>query len=358
LIFFVLGTTAELIKLSPILSGLDSRRITYTMILTGQQGSDLNHSLNEFSFQGKIVNLVKRDQPLTSKFSALSWFIQCLSNVLWKNVIFDVEANLCKTKTLVVVHGDTLSTFIGAFLARRLRFPLAHVEAGLRSYDFFNPFPEELVRVFVSKFSAYNFAPTPIAIDNLSVAKGKNILTFGNTAVDAMSIYPPSDDLVNEASDYCVVLLHRTEFLSNSKVLKASVADISEVSSSLKVKLVVDSITRRYFLPFFKHNQNIQLIQKMGYREFQKLLHGASFIITDSGGLQEECAEIGKPCLVHRKATERGDGLGTNAVLSDWVAGEMLSFSKNFIAYSTPKTIRESSPTKIILQELESEGFI
>lgn len=358
MIFFVLGTTAELIKLAPILSELDSRGVTYTLVLTGQQGSDLDLALNEFLFQGRVIDLAKRDRPLTTKFSALSWFVKCQLLVLCRVVSFGVGDNLGKTKTLVVVHGDTLSTFIGACLAWRFRFPLAHIEAGLRSYDFFNPFPEELIRVFVSRLSAFNFAPTPIAIDNLKAVKGKNILTFGNTAVDAMNIYNPSHDLLGEPTEYCIVLLHRTEFLSNSKVLKASALDISEVSSLLKVKVIVDSITTKYFSSFFRDNHNIQLIQKMGYRNFQKLLHGASFVITDSGGLQEECAEIGKPCLVHRKATERADGLGANARLSDWRAGEMLAFSKNFTVFLTSPPIRKSSPTKVILQELENQGFI
>ena len=358
MVFFVLGTTAELIKLSPMLFKLDSRKITYTLILTGQQGSDLSRSLNEFAFRGEIVHIAKRDRPLTSKFSALSWFIKCLLTVLFKVVRFDVDAGLGKSRTLVVVHGDTLSTFIGTCLAWRFRFPLAHIEAGLRSYDFFNPFPEELIRVFVSKFSTYNFAPTPIAIENLNAVRGKNVLTFGNTAVDAMNIYPPSHNFLRDASEYCIVLLHRTEFLSNSKVLKTTISDISEIASNFKVKIVVDSITQGYFSPFFSDDHNIELIQKMGYQEFQELLHGASFVITDSGGLQEECAEIGKPCLIHRKATERADGLGANALLSDWLGGEILAFSKNFSSFLTSPTVRGSSPTEVILQELEAEGFI
>jgi UDP-N-acetylglucosamine 2-epimerase (non-hydrolysing) len=256
-----------------------------------------------------------------------------------------------------VVHGDTLSTLLGTLFALRMRGRLIHVEAGLRSNKVLHPFPEELVRRAVARFSAVNFAPSIDAVANLRRSPGKTILTRGNTAIDAMDLVQDSKNIFYE-QPYCLVLLHRTEFVRNSAVMVETLGELVKISKELTVVMVQDFASETLIRKYSSEIGSLVVIEKQSYVAFQNLLNGASFVITDSGGLQEECAILGKPCLVHRKATERIDGLGENAVLSLWKKGAVSDFSSKFKNYERDSRDSYISPTSIIIDELQSLNYL
>jgi UDP-N-acetylglucosamine 2-epimerase (non-hydrolysing) len=296
-----------------------------------------------------VKYLVYRDQPISSISEAAAWFlVSCVKIVFGSK---SPVTGTSKNKDFVIVHGDTLSTFLGLTLSIRFRKSLGHIEAGLRSHRIFHPFPEELVRRIVGRFSDLNFAPSDEAMLNLQDKRGVTIHTYGNTTLDAMALFDQSS-LRNPKDAFCLVLLHRTELVRNSKLMKETLDEIGMLSKKIPVVMVQDYVSEERMRNLVKHFPEIKIIGKQDFFSFQSLLRTSSFVITDSGGLQEECAAIGKPCLVHRVATERSDGIGVNALLSRCEKGQITDFFNIYRSFERPIEVKKSRPTSIIVDSL------
>jgi UDP-N-acetylglucosamine 2-epimerase (non-hydrolysing) len=273
-------------------------------------------------------------------FAIFTWF---LSNVLF------LRRSLPKN-TILVVHGDTLTTVVGAIFAKFLGRRAAHVEAGLRSGDWRNPFPEELDRVITGKLASIHYVPTEAAERNLK--NKKNILfTHGNTVIDSLTDAPRANGV--EGPKYAVCLLHRFELMSNSELILQSFLQIAK-HSQVPVRLFLDEFSRA---SLDKHltsdvTQVLKPEKKVPYFEFVQILNNAEFVITDSGGIQAECEQLGVPTLIHRKTTEQWAGFGENLVLSGLEPEKIGSFIDLYREFSRPSKKPSISPSQLIVEDL------
>jgi UDP-N-acetylglucosamine 2-epimerase (non-hydrolysing) len=266
---------------------------------------------------------------------------------------------------MMIVHGDTMTTLFGAVWARMLRLKVGHVEAGMRSFKLFSPFPEEIDRRVVGKLARVHFAPGKVPYENLKKAKG-DVLNIGhNTIYDSILLartMKPATTLENLPDRYGIVSLHRNELLANKKVFIQTLKTLAEYS-------------RRSPLVFLQHpvtiarakdlglesllSENMIYAPKLDYFSFINLLDGASYAVTDSGGLQEECTYLAKPCLVHRTVTEWKEGLESGIVkLSNFDDAVLRQFLDAPSKLTSDMVVPISSPTGMIVEYLRKHNYI
>jgi UDP-N-acetylglucosamine 2-epimerase (non-hydrolysing) len=268
------------------------------------------------------------------------------------------------TKSISIVHGDTLTTVVGSYLGRSLRLPLAHVEAGLRSGSWKSPFPEELDRRIATKIARIHFAPNKEAVANLEKerVKGEIIDTVFNTAKDAIEM---SEKFVSGAyselrlpEHYCLVLLHRTELLENKADLEAILMVLSKHARPNRPVVFTEHTTTRekieaYNLGHYLETPGMRGIPKQAYFDFMAIVKNADYIVTDGGGLQEDAFFFGIPTMVHRLTTERHEGLGSNADISRMDVEKVSAFLENHADKSEFANLQsKTSPSQIVVDWL------
>lgn len=257
--------------------------------------------------------------------------------------------------SVVIVHGDTMTTVLGTFIGRRLKVPVAHIEAGLRSGDWRHPFPEELDRRIVGRFAQIHYVPTEEAADNLA-GRPNVIQTFGNTAKDAVQDAAGGLDATIEP--YGLVLLHRFEFISNPALVNETLKTLDR-SSPLPLRLIVDAYSRDAIEQTIRDLglTKFTVMPKLEHGQFVAALRAASFVVTDSGGIQQEAAVFGIPTLVHRKVSESREGIGTSALLSGWDQDVLAGFLANSQDYRVVDVAAGVSPSDIIVEDLIARGL-
>lgn len=356
---FFIGTEAELIKLFPIMIEMNNQNIPYLVISSGQNNISKSRVLYEAN-QCKIdCTLSDESNIKKNAIGLLRWFINTFvkgKKIIKKSIQEDLEGSI------MIIHGDTVSTVMGALLGKSLKMKVAHIEAGLRSHNWFNPFPEEIDRVITSKFSDYSFAPGNIACDNLKTVKTKVVNTQYNTIVDSLKYSKKmecKDDKINTLLNqkYFVFVCHRQENLSNEHLVEKLVNKVIEKSKSIKCVLILHKITeitlkRLNLYGELLKNENIIMIPRVEYFDFMKLLSNSLFVITDGGSNQEELSYMGKPCLILRKYTERFDGIGENVILFNNDFDKIDSFFEEYESYNRKEIITELSPSKLIIDTL------
>lgn len=311
-VLVILGTRPEAIKLAPVI--LDLRRQTGLNVLvcnTEQQKELSNQTLGFFGLKADInLDVMKPNQTLAGVQSII---LQKLSDVFATHKI-----------DAVIVQGDTMSVFCGALAAFYNRVPVFHVEAGLRSYDLFEPFPEEALRQMTTRLAALHFAPTEANVNALlkeNIAPEKIVLT-GNTVIDALKCLSP-DVLKQSAQDLehkgvrlndklVLVTVHRRENHGErlAHILKA-VKHLSEAYPDHQFVLPVHpnpNVKSKVF-EALSGVRNIILTDPLAYPQLVCLMQNAKLVLTDSGGIQEEAPTFGAPVLVMRYETERGEGV-------------------------------------------------
>lgn len=361
---FLVATTADFIKILPIQKRLSALSTRTEIWSTGQQPQDL---LSATEATGTSIDLwIHRDPRhpnLTARLQVPGWIsgttLAALRNA--RSLRKRIRGGL--SKPAVIVHGDTMSAAWGIFLARLLKVDLIHVEAGLRSGRISDPFPEEMSRRLIGRYAKIHYAPTVSAASNLTRHGSRVVVTSGNTVIDSVRDATTAEGPTPEVSEYALVSLHRSELLSNSAELQKTVKELLQLSQEICLHVLLDSLTlaalERYSLiSYLTQHDNVQILEKMPHAEFLNEVRHAAFVITDSGGLQEECAYLGVPCLVHRRTTERNDGLGKNVVLSGWSQGAIVGFSKK--AQNLRKPIDEFGvrPSDVIVRDLIERGYV
>jgi UDP-N-acetylglucosamine 2-epimerase (non-hydrolysing) len=271
-----------------------------------------------------------------------------------------------------VVHGDTVTTVLGALMGRLHRTTVVHVEAGLRSFNWRHPFPEEIDRMIVSRLARYHFAPGQTPIDNLHKAevKGKIVDTKRNTVLDSLRYAraASTEGLDTHGADlskpYYVISIHRNELMSDEAALHGLLETIQKHAQTHDIQamfldhpITKERLTKLGYDNLLDH-ENIFRMPKLSYYRFIQLVSNAKYIITDSGGLQEEAAYLDIPCLVHRMATERQEGLGENVVLSLYDQKKVDQFLANPDKYHGQKAEDSIKPTQTIITTLRADGFI
>ena len=245
-----------------------------------------------------------------------------------KQTLFDITTNILnrirevletEKPDVVLVHGDTSTTFVTALACYYLQIPVGHVEAGLRTYNIYSPYPEEFNREAVGIISSYNFAPTEISKQNL-IREGKNpdtVYVTGNTVIDALKTTVREDYTHPElewAKDSRLIMLtaHRRENLGKPmhRMFRA-IRRIVEETSDVKViyPIHMNPVVRKAADDELKNNDRIRLIEPLDVLDFHNFMAHSYLILTDSGGIQEEAPSLGKPVLVMRDTTERPEGI-------------------------------------------------
>ncbi len=299
----VLGTRPEAIKLAPIIVKLfDSKLIRTRIVLTGQHKELVNDVVKLFGIKIDLnLGIMKKLQTLEEITSLI---LKGLTKE-FKNYPSD----------LIIVQGDTTSAFASALAALYEKIPIAHVEAGLRTNNLMNPFPEEANRRLISSIANLHYAPTNISKDNLiNSGISSGIEVTGNTVIDALmfmkdkssSSYLKDLNLLNKKFILCT--FHRRE--NWGKNLKSILYGISLILKENKgVNILVpmhpNSIVRNDIIQILSSCTNAFLVEPLRYDHFVEALKNCYFVLTDSGGLQEEAPAFGKPVLVVRDTTER-----------------------------------------------------
>lgn len=352
--YFFIGTTAELIKLFPVMKEFNDQGIDFKVIASGQNNIE-DSELLKIAGVKNIDIILHKGSIKQSATGLISWFWKTLNS--GKKKLKTELLNVDKKNSYIIVHGDTVSTVMGALIAKKFRLKLAHIEAGLRSYNYLNPFPEEIDRVVVSHYTNISFCPNQWSVNNLKKQKAIKVNTLQNTLVDSLgiatSIKCEDVNLKRLPKEYFVFVMHRQENLFNTKLVNFMIKKIKGAAKNKKCVFILHEPTKvtlqkLNLLKSLEENDNFILFPRLPYISFMKVLKNSNFIITDGGSNQEESYYFGKPCLILRKATERIEGLNENVILSDGIESEIEKFIFNPDAYRRDPIIPKVNPSKII----------
>ena len=307
-VMLVFGTRPEAIKMCPLVNELKKKKnqLETVVCVTGQHRQMLDQVLEVFDVVPSYdLTIMKENQTL---FDVTTNILERIKEVLEK-----------EKPDVVLVHGDTSTTFATALACYYLQIPVGHVEAGLRTYNIYSPYPEEFNRQAVSLISQYNFAPTELAKEIL-IKEGKNpenIYVTGNTAIDALKTTVREDYTHPElewAKDSKLIMLtaHRRENLGEPMYhMFRAIKRIVKERSDLKViyPIHMNPAVRKAAAEVFGDNERFHIIEPLDVLDFHNFLSRSHLILTDSGGIQEEAPSLGKPVLVMRDTTERPEGI-------------------------------------------------
>ncbi|GBG15669.1 UDP-N-acetylglucosamine 2-epimerase (non-hydrolysing) [Novimethylophilus kurashikiensis] len=354
MIHIVIGTKAQLIKMAPVMSALRNAGLSYRYISTGQHRETMEEILNNFGLKGPDITLYS-GPDITSIPKMLVWALR----ILWhtfkdRKRIFENDR-----KGIVLVHGDTFSTLLGALMGKAARLKVGHVESGLRSYNLFHPFPEEITRLLTFALADYYFCPGTWAIKNLERYKGVRIDMGANTLLDALEM--AKSKIANISVDipeepYAIATLHRFENVFSKPALERLVDIVGRIAESKKVVFILHKPTFNKLKEFnlydiLQSHPRVELRPRYDYFRFIKLIDSADFVISDGGSNQEECFYLGKPILLLRQATEREEGLDVNCVLSRYDYATIKDFTENFQRFQRPPFHPAISPSDRIALE-------
>jgi len=353
--YFFIGTVAELIKVFPIMMEFDKKNIDYMIIASGQNDITKSELLNFIKKRPEIILSNKKIHQ--SAVSLFLWFIKTtLKSISIIGKLTD------KKNSIMVVHGDTVSTVMGAFLAKFFGMKVAHIEAGLRSFNFLHPFPEEIDRVLVSHMADVHFCPNEWAMKNIKNGGGVKVNTENNTLIDSLAIaldQKIDSELIKSIKNnkYFIFILHRQENLMNRELVQNLTEKLSEITKETHCVFVLHEPTRKVLsdmdlLKDLEKNKKITLLSRLSYVEFMHVLSNSEYIITDGGSNQEESYFMGKPCLILRKKTERIEGLGHNVLLSNLDSDTISKFIVEYKSYLKPKVQSNISPSSVICNAL------
>lgn len=311
-VMLVFGTRPEAIKMCPLVNELKSRRDLKTIIcVTGQHRQMLDQVLETFNVEPNYDLSIMKD----------------------KQTLFDVTVNILtrikevletERPDIVLVHGDTSTTFVTALACFYLQIPVGHVEAGLRTYNIYSPYPEEFNRQAVGIVSQYNFAPTEMSQNNLlrEGKKAETIYVTGNTAIDALKTTVRADyshpDL-DWAADSRLIMLtaHRRENQGEPmhnmfRAIRRVMEEHPDVKAIYPIHM--NPVVRKAAEEELSGCDRIRIIEPLDVLDFHNFLARSYMILTDSGGIQEEAPSLGKPVLVMRDTTERPEGIAAGTL--------------------------------------------
>lgn len=311
-VMLVFGTRPEAIKMCPLVNELKSRKNIETIVcVTGQHRQMLDQVLQAFNVVPDYDLSIMKD----------------------KQTLFDITTNILnrikevlemERPDVVLVHGDTSTTFVTALACFYLQIPVGHVEAGLRTYNIYSPYPEEFNRQAVSIISKYNFAPTELSKENL-LREGKNPATIyvtGNTAIDALKTTVREDYVHPElewakGSRLIMITAHRRENLGEPmqnmfRAIRRVMDEHPDVKAIYPIHM--NPVVRETANSILGGEDRIHIIEPLEVLDFHNFLSRSHMILTDSGGIQEEAPSLGKPVLVMRDTTERPEGIAAGTL--------------------------------------------
>nr|WP_319801614.1 UDP-N-acetylglucosamine 2-epimerase (non-hydrolyzing) [Bhargavaea beijingensis] len=311
-VMVVFGTRPEAIKMCPLVKELKTRATLETIVcVTGQHREMLDQVLHAFDVQPDYdLSIMKAKQSLFD---------------VTINILEKMKAVLEEVKPdVVLVHGDTSTTFVTSLACFYLQIPVGHVEAGLRTYNIYSPYPEEFNRQAVGLVAKYHFAPTEASKENL-VKEGKkaeDIYVTGNTAIDALKTTVQEDyhhEQLEWASDSRLIMItaHRRENLGEPMrsmfyAIKRIIDEHPDIKAIYPIHM--NPVVREAANEILGDSDRVRIIEPLEVLDFHNFLAQSYMILTDSGGIQEEAPSLGKPVLVMRDTTERPEGIAAGTL--------------------------------------------
>lgn len=311
-VMLVFGTRPEAIKMCPLVNELKTRKNIETVVcVTGQHRQMLDQVLEAFGVEPDYDLSIMKD-----KQTLFDVTVNILERI--KSVLEEVRPDV------VLVHGDTSTTFVTALACFYLQIPVGHVEAGLRTYNIYSPYPEEFNRQAVGIIAKYNFAPTELSRRNL-LNEGKDestIYVTGNTAIDALKTtvkedYTHPELEWAEGSRLIVITAHRRENLGEPmhhmfRAIRRIIDEHPDVKAIYPIHM--NPVVRAAAEEELGGCERIKIIEPLEVLDFHNFLARSYLILTDSGGIQEEAPSLGKPVLVMRDTTERPEGIAAGTL--------------------------------------------
>ena len=354
MIHVVIGTKAQLIKMASILYYLQKQNIQYNYISTGQHKAKIDDILANFGLRQPDYAVCEADD-ITSIKKMMTWSV----TIIWRTIRKKKEIFRGDKEGIVLVHGDTLSTLLGAMMGRIAGLKVGHVESGLRSFDLFQPFPEEITRLMTFSLAHYYFCPDEKAIQNLKRYSGEKINTVANTLYDSLCLSNNFPGVLSQSEipsrKYSVVTLHRHENIYRQDALDRVLTLVEEISKTHFLLFILHKPTEKKIHQFdwyqrLLENPNIEIRERYDYFGFIQLIKSAEFVISDGGSNQEECYYLGKPIILLRNVTERHDGLGENCLLSEYSIERIKEFISTIYDHQFSFKELDARPSEKIIE--------
>lgn len=347
----VFGTRPEAIKMCPLVKEIRQRgKFRVIVCVTGQHREMLDQVLKAFEIDPDYdLSIMSENQTLFD---------------VTTRILFKMQGVLSEERPdIVLVHGDTTTSFISTLSSFYSQIPVGHVEAGLRTYNIYSPYPEEFNRQAISIISELNFAPTNWARDNL-IREGKdsnNIFVTGNTVIDALSTTVREDyssdllEWVDTDNRLILMTAHRREnFGEPMKNMFRAIRRVVDEFSDIKLIYPVhmNPIVRESASRYLLGSDRIRMIEPLDVIDFHNIMARSFLILTDSGGIQEEAPSLGVPVLVMRDTTERPEGLDAGTL--------KLVGTNELTIYETFKNLLEDKEEYLRMSEIQNpygDGF-
>lgn len=341
-VVYVLGTKAQFIKCKYILQYLHDADIKLIIADTGQHKEITRNELKNVSFQYEYVQLSKNNKNISSIVSMFFWFFK---------MVFAKRSNEFNDAQYCLIHGDTLSTLTGLIIGKVNKLKIVHLESGYKSHNLLRPFPEEIIRNIVSKFSDILVVDGPEQFDNVKHFNHKKEII----QLDSNTIYDSAINSIEKNVPYenkLIVTIHRTENVYNKKRLLNFVNLLIEIKKLEKFDKIIwfchditfNSLKRHNLIKLLSDN-DVQLNNLLTHQEFLSQILSSSMVITDGGSIAEECSILGLNTIIWRDVVENKRYLKDNVLLSEYRVDRILDFILN-LKKSEFKLDTKSSPSK------------
>ncbi len=354
---FVIGTRAQLVKISPVLRIATERGLDHSVWFTGQHHESIDDLIVDFGLSSSVV------QPQSAKErSSIGKLLLWMPSTVYRcfRYVRSTRAE-SKTRPLVVVHGDTLSTWLGAVAGTCGGGEIVHLESGLSSGKWSDPFPEELLRRLTFRISSYALCPNNEAAERMAAyPKCVVINTRENTLLDCVRYALRNDSPENESKAQIVVSIHRFQNIYRKARLERIVREVVQLAELGWVFFILHPPTelrlKKYgLLNELRNTENVKLLPRMPYTEFLALMGNARVVLSDGGSNQEELSYLGVPTILYRDRSERPDGLGGNIVFRHEIATSLADALRNGEIDSLrreSRICRDIQPSKLTVDAL------
>lgn len=360
-LYFIIGTQAELMKLFQVINIARTHGYVCKIISTGQ--NDLSSCPYLAKAHAQVdMDITARASKSKSVSGYAGWFFNTARN--GKKVLKDYFVPERRQDALCVVHGDTLTTTMGAWICKSLKLPYIHIESGPRSFNFLSPFPEEFDRLYGSTYSVMNFCPGQVHTSYAAKKfRGKAVNTVYNTGIetlyDAIQEIGDSTHPAQPNQPYFMFMLHRQENIMKPAFLKQVTQKISEMANQMPCVFIYHEQTKLRMektgtIGLLEKHPGVTMLPRQSYQDFIRLVCHAEFIATDGCGNQQEFYYLGKPYLILRTAVEKNtEGLGWNAKVFENDFCSMTRFLTEYHQYEKPRVVPEVLPSEIIIDNID-----
>lgn len=351
MIYVVLGTKGQFMKMFPVMKLFDKYKVDYKFIHTGQHFGIIEDNIKRFGIKKPDVYLTIKKEDLRNIWEMMMW----IPRVLWNSRKLKIKKN-----DWVLIHGDAESTLLGLIIGKFFRAKVVHIEAGERSKNIFEPFPEELIRIFSDWFADVCFCSYGEFRENIKYKK-ETYVTFGNTIFDSVELALKQKPAKNvEAlikTKFVLFLIHRKENVFIARRLNAIINILEEIlkrgfkvvwpiHTNTKFELEKQNVWER--IQKLKAKYDLSLSYFFDYVDFMHLVKNCEFVASDGGGLQDETYFLNKPLLILRNVAEQSYNLNKTSYLSMLDLKKVNFFLDNYKNFKTDKKIK-NSPSKIIV---------